>query len=243
MPLNTSKFFDGTSIPLNDKKVIKFTNASINANDITSPAMGNNTTEYEVVIPTIPATTNVLTWNQATATLTSTVSGVPASAVISDASATNRGMVSTGTQTFAGDKTFQNNVNIQGNTTIGNATTDRATVTAQILGASPLVFQGAIDNAFTHTFTLVEPTVNSTSTFRNVTGEVAHVYHTPSFAMVIGTNTVTHNLNLTTPNAVIVQAFDTTTNEQVVLNMSSATANSFQFVSAVAGTIRITCIG
>lgn len=114
MSLNTSKFFDGTSIPLNDKKVIKFTNASINAIEISSPAMGNNTTEYEVVIPTIPATTNVLTWNQATATLTSTVSGVPASAVISDASATNRGMVSVNAQTFAGDKTFQNNVTVTG---------------------------------------------------------------------------------------------------------------------------------
>jgi hypothetical protein len=114
MPLQTSKFFDGTNIPLNDKKIIKFTGATINSNKISSQSMGANTTEYEVVIPTIPATTNLLNWNQATATLTSTVSGVVASAIISDTSATNRGMVSTGTQTFAGDKTFQNNVTVTG---------------------------------------------------------------------------------------------------------------------------------
>ena len=189
------------------------------------------------------ATTNSLTWNQSAATITSNVNGVVASTVISDASPTNRGMVSTGTQSFAGNKTFTGNISVEGNTTIGNATTDRLTVTSQILGATPLVFQGATDNTFTQSFSFIEPTASNTSTFRNVNAQVAHTFHNPSFAMVIGTNTVTHNLNLTTPNAVIVQAFDTTTNQQVVLNMSAATANSFQFTSTVAGTIRITCIG
>lgn len=189
------------------------------------------------------ATTNTITWDQSTATITSTVNGIPASTVISDASPTNRGMVSTGTQSFAGNKTFTGNVSVEGNTTLGNATTDRVTVTSQILGATPLVFQGATDNAFTQSFSFVEPTASRVSTFRNVGGEVAHVFHDGAKAVVVGTNTVTHNLNLTNPNAVIVQAFDTTTNQQVVLNMSGATANSFQFTSTVPGTIRITCIG
>lgn len=243
MPLNTSKFFDGTNIPLNDKKVIRFTNASINASDIDNPAMGRNTTEYEVIIPTPPVITNSLTWTQSTGVLSSNVSGVISNATIDDASAILRGLVNTSGQTFAGNKTFTGNVSVEGNTTLGNATTDRVTITSQVLGATPLVFQGATDNAFTQSFSFIEPTANRTSTFRNVDGEVAHVFHDGAKAVVVGTNTVTHNLNLTNPNAVIIQAFDTTTNQQVVLNMSSATANSFQFTSTVPGIIRVTCIG
>ncbi len=117
MAVNTSKFFDGTSIPLNDKKVIKFTNASINAIEISSPAMGNNTTEYEVVIPAPTVITNSLTYTPSTGTIVSNVSGQSASAVITDATTTNRGLMSAGTQTFAGDKIFQNNVTVSGTLT------------------------------------------------------------------------------------------------------------------------------
>lgn len=191
----------------------------------------------------ITSIANSISFNSTTGVLISNVNGSLATTTIADATTTNKGLVNNTTQSFSGNKTFTGNVSVDGNTTIGNANTDRVTINSQILGSSPLVFQGGTDNTFTQTFTFIEPTVNNTSTFRNVTGQVAHIYHNSSFAMVVGTNTITHNLNLTNFNAVIVQAFDATTNQQVILNMSSATANTFQFVSSMAGTIRVTVIG
>lgn len=80
----------------------------------------------------------------------------------------NNNAITTGT----GVLTVAGNANLNGNTTIGNATTDRLTVTSQILGASPLAFQGATDDGFTTTFAITDPTVNNTVTFRNGSGTV-----------------------------------------------------------------------
>ena len=57
-----------------------------------------------------------------------------------------------------GTTSINNSLTVDGDTTIGNATTDRLTITSQLLGASPLVFQGASDNAFTTTFAFTDPT-------------------------------------------------------------------------------------
>ncbi len=70
------------------------------------------------------------------------------------------------------DATIGGVLSLNGNTTIGNATTDRLTVTSQILGATPLVFQGATDNGFATSFTFTEPTANNTITFPNASGTV-----------------------------------------------------------------------
>jgi hypothetical protein len=117
-PLSTDTL-SGTIIPsvIVGHDIATISNKTIRETVTTLTDNGNGTFTHvseNGTSTTIPATTNTLTWNQATATLTSTVSGVPASTVISDASATNRGMVSTGTQIFAGDKTFQNNVTVTG---------------------------------------------------------------------------------------------------------------------------------
>ena len=45
-----------------------------------------------------------------------------------DASATQRGVVSTGTQSFAGNKTFTGDVNVNGSTTLGDSSSDTTTV-------------------------------------------------------------------------------------------------------------------
>jgi hypothetical protein len=139
------------------------------------------------------------------------VSGSPASLGgtltlnIPDAGSTTRGVVSVGTQSFSGNKTFisptsftgggtglavTNNatiggtlgvtgvttlsgaLNVNGNTVIGDATTDRVTITSQLLGASPLVFQGATDNAFTTTLAVTDPTANRTITLPDASGTV-----------------------------------------------------------------------
>jgi hypothetical protein len=76
------------------------------------------------------------------------------------------------TTTVNGVLTVAENTNLNGNTTIGNATTDRLTVTSQILGGSPLVFQGVTDNGFATTFAITDPTANNTITFPDASGTV-----------------------------------------------------------------------
>ncbi len=71
-----------------------------------------------------------------------------------------------GVLNVAGIASFNGNVNI------GNAATDRLTVTSHILGASPLVFQGATDNAFATTFAFSDPTGNRTITFSDASGTI-----------------------------------------------------------------------
>lgn len=95
------------------------------------------------------------------------------------ASTSTRGLVTTGSQTFGGDKTFNNNVlvigatTLNGNTTIGDASTDRLSIGAQISGSSPLVFQGATDNSFTTTLAVTDPTASNVITLPNTSGIVA----------------------------------------------------------------------
>jgi hypothetical protein len=52
---------------------------------------------------------------------------------IPDASTTNRGLVTSGTQTFGGQKTFNNDLLVNGNTTLGDAGGDAVTVNAATL--------------------------------------------------------------------------------------------------------------
>ncbi|MBI3458654.1 hypothetical protein HY061_00085, partial [Candidatus Azambacteria bacterium] len=78
------------------------------------------------------------------------------------------------TLAVTGVATLSGNLLANGNVTVGDATTDRLTVTSQILGASPLVFQGLTDNAITTTFAITDPTTSSkTITFPDTTGTVA----------------------------------------------------------------------
>jgi fibronectin-binding autotransporter adhesin len=78
-----------------------------------------------------------------------------------------------GTLGVTGATTLSGDVSANGNTTIGNATTDRLTVTAQLLGGTPLVFQGATDNGFATTFSVTDPTANNTITVPNAGGTLA----------------------------------------------------------------------
>lgn len=66
--------------------------------------------------------------------------------------------------------TFTGGAVIGGNATIGAASTERLTITSQILGGSPLVFQGATDNSFTTTLAFIDPTANNTITLPNASG-------------------------------------------------------------------------
>jgi len=69
--------------------------------------------------------------------------------------------------------TIANALAANGNTTIGASSTQRLTVNSHILGGSPLVFQGATDDAFETTFGITDPTADRTITFPDASGTVA----------------------------------------------------------------------
>lgn len=80
--------------------------------------------------------------------------------------------IASGGASVTGTSSFADALSLNGNVTIGDATTDRFTVTSQLLGANALVFQGASDNAFTTTLTITDPTANNTITVPNQSGTV-----------------------------------------------------------------------
>ncbi len=89
------------------------------------------------------------------------------------ADGTNPGMVSTGTQTFAGAKTFTGNVSANGDVTLGDAATDGLTFTGEIRGSSPLIFEGATNDGVYTTFAITDPTGARTVTFADRSGTVS----------------------------------------------------------------------
>ena len=97
---------------------------------------------------------------------------------LQNADATNVGLVSTGTQTFAGDKTFNGNViaganlTVNGDVILGNAASDAITFTGEVRGASPLAFEGATNDGVYTTFAITDPTVARTITFPDASGTV-----------------------------------------------------------------------
>ena len=103
---------------------------------------------------------------------------------IPDASPTARGLVTTGTQTFAGDKTFNDDLiisgttdtngvlNVNGNATIGNASSDRLTINSQVLGNVAFTLQGVTDDAFTTELLVTDPTASNVITLPDASGTV-----------------------------------------------------------------------
>ncbi len=89
--------------------------------------------------------------------------------------ATGKFRIWDGTTTYftvntTGTTTIGGNLTVQDNTTLGDASTDTITLTGRILGASPIVLEGATDNSFKTTLAVTDPTVARTITFPNATG-------------------------------------------------------------------------
>jgi len=70
-----------------------------------------------------------------------------------------------GTIEMAGNLITNGTLTANGDATIGDVSTDNLTINSQIVGASPLIFQGASANAFTTTFAFTDPTANNVITF------------------------------------------------------------------------------
>ncbi|MDQ2973547.1 MAG: hypothetical protein M3Q79_03640 [bacterium] len=80
--------------------------------------------------------------------------------------------ITSGGASITGDTTFVNNVLANGNTTIGNATTDRLTISAQLLNQDALVFQGVTDNGFASTLRITDPSANRIVTLADEEGTI-----------------------------------------------------------------------
>ena len=106
------------------------------------------------------------------------------------------------TTTVNGVLTVAENANFNGNTTIGNATTDRLTVTSQLLGQDALVFQGATDDGFTTTFRVTDPTANNIITFPNSSGTVQLAPTAGSYIKQVPTSTAENTIT-PTANSVV----------------------------------------
>lgn len=71
-----------------------------------------------------------------------------------------------------GNAAFSADLIVNGNTTIGDTSTDRVTFNGQITGGIPFVFQGATDNAFATFFTVADPTSNRNIILPNADGTI-----------------------------------------------------------------------
>ena len=114
---------------------------------------------------------------------------------------------------------------LTGLTTTGNVTVSGA----QILGGSPLVFEGATDNDITTTFVITDPTItNKTITFQNGSGTVAFLTDTLSSTL---TDNVADSLDIQegTNNYININ----TTNASENISFGNATTNpSFSFLGS-----------
>ena len=142
---------------------------AIGNNDTITIAAGNNITTTAgatdmITVATVnnpvfstSVTTPIVNANGANLTLQTTTSG---NVVLNSAG---------GTIELQDGTNVTGNLGVSGNTTLGDAGTDRLTITAQLLGATPLVFQGATDNGFATSFAITDPIANNTVTFRGDT--------------------------------------------------------------------------
>lgn len=124
-----------------------------------------------------------------------------------DISADASFVMTAGTQTIGGAKTFSDaasfsstievtgTTTLNGNVNIGNAAADAITIAGTIAGASPLVFEGATNgDGFQTTFAISGPTADRTLTFPDVTGTVITTGNTSDLATLtwlVGGNTIT----------------------------------------------------
>ncbi|NJK70737.1 MAG: hypothetical protein HC932_00485 [Thermales bacterium] len=93
---------------------------------------------------------------------------------LSFADTTNPGIVSTGTQTFAGNKTLNNNLNVNGNSTLGDSNTDTTTVTNFVNSGSTLNTATVITNRPTGGSVGTAPTTVDISTNLNINQTTAN---------------------------------------------------------------------
>ena len=96
------------------------------------------------------------------------------------------GLATTDSPQFVG-LTLTGALNVQGNTTLGNATSDTVTINGTLAGATPLRFEGATANTFETRFDVVNPTADRIINIPDASG---------TFAVSAGTSSTQSGLDL-----------------------------------------------
>jgi hypothetical protein len=136
-----------------------------------------------------------------------------------------------------GTTTIRNSIQVNGNTSIGDVTTDRLTVTSQILGGSPLVFQGATDNGFTTTLAVTDPTANNTITLPDASGTVQLAPTSGSFIKQVPASTAENTITPTANSVVGLTVNGTSgTSAQSAIFNQSGNADNVWITSTNTGT-------
>ncbi len=133
----------------------------------------------------------------------------------------------------SGDISGTGGLTVGANTTLGDATTDRLSVTAQISGASPLTFQGATDDGFTTALLFTDPTANNVATFQNASGTVAYLSNVLAPSL---TDNVTDSFDLQ-EGANNYLNIDTTNGSENISFGNATTNPSFSFLGTGAATL------
>lgn len=137
---------------------------------------------FEVYFNSTGSTISSFSWSftPATGILNYTISwsfwSIPANVIIPDATATARWLINTVAQTFSWDKTFNANVSVLGNTTLGNAATDITSVFGDLI----------VQNRFRTANTLQLTTSAANSTTNLVAASTIDIY---SYIQINQTNT------------------------------------------------------
>jgi parallel beta-helix repeat protein len=184
---------------------------NINASSNFGTNINTGTSTGTLAIGNSLSTTNILgaTNINTSGSTTTTIGGATSALNLSGAtSVTGSNTLTVGTgltslggglSVTAGNTTLTADLTVNGNTTIGNATTDRLTVTSYILGQNALVFEGATDgNGFATTFAITDPTANNTITFPDASGTVTLNPASGSYLLQVPTSTAA---NTVTPTA------------------------------------------
>ena len=141
-------------------------------NGIVAPSIGTaGATDFELKTNNTTRLTVNSTTGNLTATGSLTAAGVSAGSGLLQGTG---GMTVTGAVNVNTSGSSATNIGTgtsSGTITIGNSSA-RAAFGAQILGGSPMVFQGATDNSFTTTLAVTDPTANNTLTLPNYSGTV-----------------------------------------------------------------------
>lgn len=133
------------------------------------------------------------------------------------------GLVSVGTQSFAGNKTFTSNL------VVGDAVTDNLTIASAIQGTNALIFDGSTDDTFETIFAITNPTADRTITFQNASGTVAFLNFSQTWtaAQINSTNGAANTPAEYISGTWFTGGTSTTTKPQFLVQSSAATSTNW----------------
>ena len=173
---NTSGLEDGWLFVESDTdKLFVYDSSDTTWADIVGIKIGSTIQAYDAGLQSISGLStaaNKMIYTTASDTYATTDLTAAARTILDDASVgairTTLGVGTGDSPTFTAITTT-GALTVNGNATLGDAATDTLTINAVLLGASPLVFEGATANAFETTLAIADPTADRTWTLPDAT--------------------------------------------------------------------------